>query len=259
MGARRFSVGLAPYPFRMSSLWSTTRKAARLAKDAALEAVWPTRCCICDEPGFTLCPSCERALPYLDRWTACPACGAAFGIVQCTECAPVRLTRLGRDGLPFDGCASAVRFGPGAGRIVRTFKDGGERRLALDMARIMHACIHPEWGLDAAAFIPASSSALTRRGFDHGELLARAFCAETGLALAYALDRPDSQDQRALSRAERARNLAGRFSARPDECRGLSILLIDDVLTTGSTLFDATDALKAAGAETVHCLTFARV
>lgn len=260
---RRISVGFWSEPQRtlahMNDFWSATRKTARFIKDAALETVWPTRCCLCDAPGFTLCPSCERDLPYLDRWTACPTCGAAFGLIQCTECSPVRLERLNRSRIPFDECASAVRFTAETGRLVRTFKDQGEQRLTLDMARLMHACIHPEWDLDAVAFIPASSSALIRRGFDHGELLARAFCAETGLALVNALDRPDSKDQRALSRAERIRNLTGRFDARPDACRRRSILLIDDVLTTGSTLFDATDALREAGARSVFCLTFARV
>ncbi len=50
------------------------------------EAVWPTRCVICDTPGALLCRACELSLPYLDQLLACPACGAPWGRSICCEC-----------------------------------------------------------------------------------------------------------------------------------------------------------------------------
>ena len=50
-----------------------------LAKEALFETLWPTRCCVCDLPGAVLCERCERALSRLDRWQACPRCGARTG------------------------------------------------------------------------------------------------------------------------------------------------------------------------------------
>ncbi|NPD32829.1 ComF family protein [Eggerthellaceae bacterium zg-997] len=243
----------------MSPLAAIARNALRAAGHLACEVTWPTRCCVCERAGCALCASCEGSLPYLDRWTACPTCGAAFGAVQCTECCPQRLAALGREALPFAGCASAVRFDARTGRIVRVYKDLGEQRLALDMARLMARAAPPEWRADAIAFVPASREALTRRGFDHAELLACALSSLMKLPVCAALDRPRAHDQRKLGRAARVSNLASALRAHPSACQGRSLLLADDVMTTGSTLCAAADTLLEAGAGTVRALTFARV
>ena len=68
--------------------------------------------------------------------------------------------------------------------------------------------------IDAVCFVPATSAAFARRGFDHMELVSRALCREEGLELADVLVRPHSLDQRSLGREERAANLAGTISVR---------------------------------------------
>lgn len=233
------------------------RQAARLAATAVAEATWPTRCAVCDLPGAVLCAACESRLSYVDWWRACPVCGAPYGRVQCSECNPVVLGHLGREAFPFAGCASAVMFDDDSGRIVRTFKDGGERRLAWPMARIMARSLPPSWEFDAVTYVPASERARRERGFDHGADLGRAVAVQTGCPLRPMLAPPRTKDQRGLSRAERLGNLKGRFSALPRARTGGRVLLVDDVFTTGATLCDATDALVACGC-TVYGLTFAR-
>lgn len=114
------------------------------AAECAAEVLWPTRCALCDRPGSVLCPQCESILHFIDAWQACPRCGAPFGRAVCTECNPVALKRMARDSLPFVGCVSATEFNDESGRIVRTYKDQGERRLAADMARIIARMIPPE-------------------------------------------------------------------------------------------------------------------
>ena len=98
-----------------------------------------------------------------------------------------------------------------------------------------------------------------RRGFDHGEELAQALADRLGLAVAPVLARPRSRDQRALARRDRLANMEGRFIPLPGASAFPSVILVDDVYTTGATLFAATDAVRVAGAATVRCLTFARV
>lgn len=246
----------------MPALGEIARAYARTVAEAAAETLWPTRCAVCDAPGEVLCAACRRNLPHLDWWRACPCCGAPFGRRQCTECNAVALARGGRDKPPFASCASAVTFDEAAARIVRLYKDHGERRLHLPMAEIMAPIVAPEWREEkpAVVAIPATASALRRRGFDHAALLADQVARLLDLRRVNALERPRSKDQRGLSRQERLGNTAGRFAAA---CEGPSmpsrILLIDDVCTTGATLFAATDALLAAGARQVRCLTFARV
>ena len=250
----------------------------RLARDAVLETLWPTRCCVCDLPGDVLCAECERGLAWLDLWQTCPACGAPYGRLECTECAEVVLRALGRSSFPFDSCRSAVLLDATAHRIVLAWKDGGEARLGGVMARLMADTMPRSWFQRGAAaartaqdapqavlYVPATRAAVARRGFDHVEELAGHLSALLGLPCWTPLARPRAKDQRGLSRRERARNSSGAFSiGREHAAEGAlsplpqRVLLVDDVFTTGSTLSAATDALKAAGVETVHCATFAR-
>ncbi len=244
---------------RMPDTSSILRSCVTDVTEAIAETLWPTRCAVCDAPGDVLCGKCRRDLPYIDWWRACPRCGAPFGRVQCTECNPVVLTRLERERLPHDGCASAVAFDEGPARIVRTYKDHGERRLADDIARIMTQTVPPAWPIDMITFVPASAAAVRRRGFDHAELLSTKLAHLLNAPCTATLARPRTRDQRSLSRRGRLQNTAGRFSTIPGSSPPRRLLLVDDVHTTGATLFDATDALKRAGAHEVRCLTFARV
>lgn len=127
------------------------------------------------------------------------------------------------------------------------------------MAPMMARVVPPDWTFDAVTFVPATRTAFRRRGFDHAELLAARVADELCVRLVHALERPITRDQRKLTGAERVANLAGSFRARPHDVFGASLLLVDDVYTTGATLCSATDALMAAGATDVRCLTFARV
>lgn len=243
---------------------STLKTLGAFLVEAACETLWPTRCAVCDEQGSVLCDRCARELPYIDYWRACPRCGAPFGSILCTECNPVMLQTIGRETLPYRSCTSAVAFDAAAARIVTAYKDRGEQRLATAMAHAMAPLAAPSWTSKAEAppvvtFVPATSAARRRRGFDHAELLAEQTAEQLGLSVRFLLDRPASKDQRSLGRKDRARNTAGRFSALPDAKPCPSVLLVDDVCTTGSTLAGATDALVALGCETVRCLTFARV
>ena len=233
------------------------------AAECAAEILWPTRCALCDRPGSVLCPQCESSLHFIDTWQACPRCGAPFGRAVCTECNPVALKRMARDSLPFVGCVSATEFNDESGRIVRTYKDQGERRLAADMARIIARMIPPEWPIDAVTFVPASIEAIRRRDFDHGLLLAEHLAKQLGRPLLHTLESPRTKDQRELSRKERSRNLAGSFRVKPCARETVllapKLLLVDDVFTTGATLCSATDALLQTGFEEVRCASFARV
>ncbi|MBQ1450677.1 MAG: hypothetical protein IIZ12_07095, partial [Eggerthellaceae bacterium] len=61
---------------------------------------------------------------------------------------------------------SATMFSPYTGKIVRVFKDQGERRLASTMAAMMLRVVPPDWVFDAIAHVPATKAAYRRRGFD---------------------------------------------------------------------------------------------
>lgn len=234
-------------------------KLADTATEALAETLWPTRCAICDMPGAVLCERCCAELPYVDWWRACKRCGSPFGLVQCDICNPIGLSRLGIDRLPFEACASAVHFCGDTGQIVRVFKDQGEQRLAVDMALIMARIIPPEWDYEAVTYVPATLSAFRYRGYDHAELIASALADRLGVRHIPTLNRPRTRDQRKLGSKERISNLAGSFAPRDAPETARSLILVDDVLTTGATLCAASQALRQSGVEQVRCLTFARV
>ncbi|WP_244596878.1 ComF family protein [Paraeggerthella hongkongensis] len=233
----------------------------RGAAEALAETLWPTRCAVCDKPGEVLCDHCRLNLSYIDWWRACPRCGAPYGFTQCTECNAVMLSALGRTEPAHDGCVSAVAYDNDAARIVRTWKDAGERRLARTMSLIMARTVPPAWLAEnpVVVGVPATSAARRRRGFDHGDDLARELAAQLSLSVAPALARPRSRDQRTLARRGRLENMDGRLRPLPGASIPTAALVVDDVCTTGATLFSAADAVREAGAPHVRCLTFARV
>ena len=152
-------------------------------------------------------------------------------------------------------------MGKDSGRIIVVYKDQGDRKLAFYIARMMYKAFNPAIlrQMDACSFVPASNKAFKRRGFDHMELIAHEFSKGTGLPMRKLFLRPQAFDQRKLGRVERFQNLQHSLRVAPRICLPQKILLLDDTFTTGSTLLAAANALKAAGALEVHCLTFARV
>lgn len=214
--------------------------ANRLLLDAFLETLWPTRCACCDAPGLILCERCEAALEYLDRWKACPRCGAPWGIIQCDRCGH----ESNQDASP-PLCVSALRHRGRAAVLVKTYKDKGEQRLAPTLARLMANAIPPSWRIwaESVTFVPATSAARRKRGFDHMEMIAKELANQLGLSSSPSLEPPRSLDQRALSRAGRLENMAGRFSA-DRHAVPRRVILIDDVMTTGATLSEAKKALE---------------
>lgn len=228
--------------------------------DIASEALWPSRCVLCDKPGTVLCAECQRALPFIDSLLACPRCGAAFGRVQCTECNSTMLAPFGYTRPPYDQAASPLILTEAVRRIVVTYKDRGGRGLARPMAELMKRYLFPAWleRRPLITFVPATNAARRRRGFDHAELLARELSWMAGTEFSPALAVPNRRDQRELARAGRIGNMRKSLHTLAGASIAGDVILVDDVCTTGATLFAASEALKAAGAARVFCLTFAR-
>lgn len=231
---------------------------ARLLGQGMVELAWPTRCVCCDLPGTLLCDDCRESLPRIDSESACPCCGAPYGRLCCTEC----WSADGKVELPFDSAVAALEFTAASSRLILSMKDHGERRLVPIIAELMDEAL--DEGLlrafDLMTFVPATAAAVLRRGFDHMELIARELSRITGLECVRLLEPRQSVDQRSLSRVQRVENMDGAFTCC-DTARveGKRVLLIDDVFTTGATLFAASTALLEGGAESVGVETLYRV
>jgi len=101
---------------------------------------------------------------------------------------------------------------------------------------------------------------LRERGFNQAELLAKILAQKINVPLRRGLDRIRyTTTQTAFDRAERMENLRDAFRLRKKiGVRGLQVLLVDDILTTGSTLSECARVLREAGAQSVYAVTAAR-
>ncbi len=236
------------------------------AGEVARELAWPTRCLVCDEPGELVCEDCRAKLGWIDQRWACPNCGAPNGWLACTECDQAK-------GEPWEtrACVCALPLEGAARKLVVGYKDAGERRLAPVIAAAMENALTMAAGwpahdgaarfdadaVDALCFVPATAAAYRRRGFDHMEEVCRCLASYLGLPVADVLARPYAQDQRALSRDERSKNSEGTVEVVAD-VSGCSLLLVDDVVTTGASMRACARALLAAGASEVTACALAR-
>lgn len=173
----------------------------------------------------------------------------------------MRLHAFGFTQFPLDGIRSAYAFTDSVGSIVRIWKDSGEQRLGPWMASMMAHHVEPAWiaHVPTLTAIPSTKSARARRGVDHGYVLARELAKVLDAPCTHLLQRPHAQDQRKLGRQDRLSNMQGTFSLKPSLMMPEAVLIVDDVCTTGATLYGAACALKAGGVKHVWGITFARV
>lgn len=186
-----------------------------------------------------ICPRCGLPRPGSGETAPCPACVAAPPPQQET----------------LTGC---VYTWP-VDRMIRAYKDEG--RLALGRALVpalVHQLAEPG-GPDLVTEVPVSAAGLGQRGFDQSRLLARWVAQETGLKHAPGLLRRTrgGPPQRGLDRRRRLANLHGAFQVRRP-LAGAHVALVDDVITTGATVAEASRVLLDAGAARVSVWGLAR-
>jgi competence protein ComFC len=214
-----------------------------------LEVLLPQRCVVCGRGGTQLCPGCLAGLPRIEA-PLCERCGlpTAWPVRRCRECAGRRLA--------FESARAAVRYDDAVRSFVAAWKERELRRLAAAAASVVLEVVAPPRG-EAVTFVPPDPDRGLKRGHHPPGRLAEALAREWQLPLVASVRRRAAKRQRGLSRAERRRNVAGVFAARGEASR--SLVLVDDVFTSGATANAAASALRKAGAHRVEVVTFARV
>ena len=233
----------------------------RRLPQALLDLLLPRECALCAgvlepaESAAGICVECARSLPGADA-PRCAVCGLRNGTAHCPSCG------AGAASIPTLVCCD---YAPPADRLVTAFKHG--RRLALGRAIGAAMAARLEAYRQGRALpsgtallaVPIAPSRLAGRGFDPTALLARRIGACSGLPVASAgLARiRDTRPQPGLARASRRDNLHGAMRGSP-ALAGRTLVLVDDIITSGATIREAERAALAAGGRPVLRLAFAR-
>ncbi len=229
---------------------------------------FPKRCELCffalshDEISG-LCEECKSSISPDDA-PSCFVCGKpidgslrAAGIIRCGECRvkppPVEMTVF------------AFRYEGSARKLIHRFKFNGRAGLATTIIAPM-LCAKLQRGVkmdevDMIIPVPLHHKRLLKRGFNQSYLLAREI--GTTFSISVSADviyrKTYTSAQFSKTRAQRKANVRNIFKLRkPSTIKSKRILLVDDIMTTGATMFEASGVLKKGGAKSVVCAIAAR-
>jgi ComF family protein len=225
--------------------------------------LYPPSCTIClaaVDVGEYLCAECKakvvRIVPPFCAKCSEPFDGAITTTFACANCAHRRLY--------FEAAVSAYRARGIVRHVILNFKYGKQIHLRHLVARWLVAAFDDarlrERRFDVIVPVPLHPARERERGFNQAELLAEWLSEHLSVPSRPALQRIHyTTTQTAFDRSERMQNLRGAFRLRKKaDVRKLRVLLIDDILTTGSTLSECARVLKEAGATSIHAATAAR-
>ncbi len=218
------------------------------------------------------CVACQRELPWRRRTASCCAdCWARLPKIEgpkCTSCAlplPQNATfciECSIHPLPLAWCEAWGEYRGPLEAILRALKFDRQDFLDDALAALLEETLRARGDLafDALVAVPMHRNKERRRGYNQAELLARALSRRIGIRCDMNLlaRRTERATQSKLSRRERAANVRGAFAAAASRVNDKSILIVDDICTTGETLRACAAALLEAGATRVCAIAVAK-
>jgi len=240
------------------------------AAERILDLLYPPVCALCGvnlSHGRALCDGCDRDLPRLEK-PFCESCGEAFpgkidGPFACPNCRDLKFF--------FDFARPATVRDERTLDLIHRLKYGREIHLARELARLASESFTADARLVTALDggwplvpVPLHRKRLRHRHFNQAEEISRALAMRCGLPVLNALCRTrQTETQTALSRKQRMENLRGAFEVTRSGRRWIGksprgAVLVDDVLTTGSTVNECAKTLRHAGFRSVFVVTVMR-
>lgn len=198
------------------------------------------------------CVFCHRLLEKEER-NVCAACARSLKVSE------ERYSALQLDDEFL--CWAPLRYEGMVRESLHRYKFSGNAFYSETYADVICSVLnHGELSCDIITWIPLSRRHLRKRGYDQAELLARAIAKRTGIPCFGTLKKiKNIRAQSSLKDLqERMKNVKGVYSVKPEtDIRGKRILLVDDIVTTGSTMSEAVRTLTAAGAADVRAAAIA--
>ena len=220
-----------------------------MALDYLLEKIAPYECVACQKSGPLLCNNCFELAgsPPPPRCIGCKTLSDGYN--TCKTC---------RKWLPLSAAYVATTYEGIEQKLLHAYKFKVQRGGAKQIAKIMLQVMPADIDVDVISWVPTAAARRRARGFDHAKLLACEIAkAMPSTQARELLNRKSNVRQLGASRTERLKHMQDEFTCG-DDLKNKSILLIDDVTTTGASLAAASRVLKNAGARDVRALLFAQ-
>ncbi|MCH5191662.1 MAG: ComF family protein [Oscillospiraceae bacterium] len=222
-------------------------------KDFILSLILTKQCRYCGElieRKETLCEDCKRTLPVI-KGEKCKSCGAEKSRCDCK----------GRQ-MRYDGVTAPFYYENGIRTSLQLLKFGGRDYIAYSLAQDMAKSVTEDFvgiTFDFITYIPFTGYQKRHRPYNQSELLAGCLSAALKIPCKDVLIKLfETGIQHRMGSAERSGNVLGVYDVKSsDLVKGKTVLLVDDIKTTGATLNECARILKIRGAEKVYCVTAA--
>lgn len=220
---------------------------------AGLDWLYPPQCCGCGKLYTHWCENCQSQVRLIQE-IVCETCGKRINAPgRCPDC------RVSPP--PYTALRSWAMYGGPVRKAIHSLKYKGDISLGEILSRPMIELVERlGWNFDLLTPVPISLARKKRRGYNQASILALPLalgCAVNYLpgALVKVQNTPS---QVGLTAVQRRENVRQAFQARPDLVLGKTVLVVDDVTTSGATMHACAEALLRAGARQVYGLTLAR-
>lgn len=222
-------------------------------KESFLWLIFTNHCKYCNaliEKGVNVCDDCRDYLPKIDG-EKCKFCGAEKERCGCKK-----------HRMAYDGIASPFYYENGIRQGIQKLKFNGKEHIAHDLAVDMANSVKTDFSnvnFDFVCFVPFTTMQKIRRKYNQSELLAEHLSKNLKIPLKNVLIKlfeTDSQHNKNIR--NRSGNVFGVYDIKENaDVKGKTILLVDDIKTTGATLNECASILKIRGAKEVYCVTAA--
>jgi ComF family protein len=235
----------------------------KINADKIKTAFFPHLCCACEknppkDPSYPICSACETQISFIKE-NECQACGGINdGILEiCPKC-------LKENKRPWQNAASLMIYDGKAMELIKNFKYNKKTHLARLFGKMLaQKYLEKKLSADCIVPIPLHWTRQILRGYNQSELIASVFSKIVKIPIVNLLKRIKITPKQAfLSRKQRKKNLSGAFRVtqkKNDISNFEAIILLDDVLTTGSTLETAANTIiEAKICKQINIMTLAR-
>lgn len=238
---------------QLQKMKSALKKIKHFILDNILWLFLTKHCCYCNEvidKNEDMCDACKENLPVISG-EKCKFCGAGKDRCDCKH------HKMG-----YDGITSPFYYEGGIKEGIRKLKFNGKEHIAYYLAQDMAKSVKSDFGdvkFDFICFVPFTNVQKIIRNYNQSELLAENLSKMLKIPLKRVLVKLFETDiQHNMSMRNRKGNIFGVYDVKGNaHLNGKTVLLVDDIKTTGATLDECAWLLKIRGAEKVYCVTAA--